>query len=130
MCAGKIHDYRLLKNEFPKELNLFLTKNVYVDLGYLGIEKEYKSLSLEIPFKKPRKSKKNPFPSLSSEQKKYNKSISQKRVCVENAIAGMKRYHILINKYRGKSKDKFDESIELCAGLWNFKIDFNKNINH
>ncbi len=118
----------MFKNEFPKELNLFFTKNVYVDLGYLGIQKEYKFLSLKIPFKKPKKSKKNPYPSLTLEQKNYNKSISKKRVFVENAIAGIKRYHILINKYRGKSKEKFDESIELCAGLWNFKIDFKKKI--
>ncbi|WP_037326570.1 transposase family protein, partial [Runella zeae] len=88
----------------------------------------YKFLSLKIPFKKPKKSKKNPYPSLTLEQKNYNKSISKKRVFVENAIAGIKRYHILINKYRGKSKEKFDESIELCAGLWNFKIDFKKKI--
>ncbi|WP_414706163.1 hypothetical protein [Runella zeae] len=54
--------------------------------------------------------------------------MRKKRVFVENAIVGIKRYHILINKYRGKSKEKFDESIELCAGLWNFKIDFNKKI--
>lgn len=84
---------------------MFFTKNVYVDLGYLGIQKEYKFLSLKIPFKKPKKSKKNPYPSLTLEQKNYNKSISKKRVFVENAIAGIKRYHILINKYRGKSKE-------------------------
>ncbi|WP_273212121.1 hypothetical protein [Runella zeae] len=56
--SGKTHDYRLFKNEFSKELNLFFTKNVYDDLGYLGIQKEYKFLSLKIPFKKPQKSKK------------------------------------------------------------------------
>jgi DDE superfamily endonuclease len=102
---------------------MFLTKNVCVDLGYLGIGKDYQLGSLEIPYKKSRKSKKNPNPSLSAEQKLHNKVVSQKRVCVENSIAGMKRYHILSVKYRGKSIKRFDSSIEICAGLWNFKVD-------
>ncbi len=39
----------------------------------------------------------------------------------------MKRYHILITKYRSKFKGKFDKSIELYVGYWNFKLDLKKN---
>jgi hypothetical protein len=102
---------------------MFISKKVCVDLGYLGIQKDYKLGSVEIPYKRPRKSKNNPDPSLSSEQKLYNQTVSRKRVCVENSIAGMKRYQILSVKYRGKSIEKFDSVIELCAGLWNYKVD-------
>lgn len=109
---------------------MFITKSVYVDLGYLGIQKDYQFESLALPYKKPRKSKNNPKPTLTLEQKTYNKTVSRKRVCVENSIAGMKRYHILCTKYRGKSIKSFDDSIELCAGLWNFKLDQKNKTNH
>ena len=92
-------------------------------MGYLGIDKDYKFGSFHTPYKKPGKSKKNPDPKLTSEQKAHNQVISRTRVCVEDSIAGMKRYHILCIKYRGKSAESFDKSIELCAGLWNFKVD-------
>jgi hypothetical protein len=102
---------------------MFAKKNMYVDLGYLGIGKDYTIGTLNIPHKKPRKSKKNPKPSLTDQQKTENQAIGRIRVCVENSIAGMKRYNILTVKYRGKSIKDFDESIELCAGLWNYKVD-------
>ena len=102
---------------------MFCNKGVYVDLGYLGIDKDYKLGSLRIPYKKPGKSKKNPDPKLTSERRAHNQIISRTRICVENSVAGMKRYHILCIKYRGKSVESFDKSIELCAGLWNLKVD-------
>lgn len=40
-CYGKQHDFSLLKNEFPPELPWFEKFNIKVDLGYLGIVKEY-----------------------------------------------------------------------------------------
>ena len=92
-------------------------------MGYLGIDKDCKLGSLRIPCKKPGKNKKNPDPKLTSEQKAHNQVISRTRVCVEDSIAGMKRYHILCVKYHGKSVRSFGERIELCAGLWNFKVD-------
>jgi hypothetical protein len=102
---------------------MFASKKLYVDLGYLGIQKDYQLGALGIPYKRPKKSKNNPDPTLTTEQKLYNQSVSRKRVCVENSIAGMKRYQILAVKYRGKSIERFDSSIEICAGLWNFKVD-------
>ena len=77
-------------------------------MGYLGIDKDYKLGSLRIPYKKPGKSKKNPDPKLTSEQKAHNQVISRTRVCVEDSIAGMKRYRILCIKYCGKSVRSFD----------------------
>lgn len=122
VVGGRNQDYGLFKKEFLKEQSLFEHQNVLVDLGYKGIEKDYKMASIGIPFKKPRKSKKNPDPKLTQVEKAYNQSLSRRRVCVENSLAGLKRYGILCVKYRGKSIENFDTTIELCAGLWNFKL--------
>jgi hypothetical protein len=50
----------MLKQEFPPELDWFTDINVRVDLGYLGILSDYRGERIDIPTKKPRKSKKNP----------------------------------------------------------------------
>ena len=93
-----------------------------VDLGYQGIATDYILKSLRIPFKRPRKSKSNPAPKLPQNKKDYNQSVGRARVCVENALSGLKRYGILSIKYRGKSIEHFDQTVEICAGLWNFKL--------
>lgn len=38
---GKTHDFSLLKREFPPARHWFKKFHVKVDLGYLGIAKEY-----------------------------------------------------------------------------------------
>ena len=120
--GGKTHDYSLLEKDIDPAENWFLKYGLWVDLGYQGIEKEFGCGDLKIPFKKPRKSKKNPDPKLTPEQKEYNRFVGKNRVVVENCIAGVKRFHILRNKFRYKSLQIYDETIELCAGLWNYKL--------
>lgn len=93
-----------------------------VDLGYQGIATDYKLHSLRIPFRRPTKSKADPNPKLPQYKKDHNQSVSRVRVCVENALSGLKRYNILTIKYRGKSMENFDQTTEICAGLWNFKL--------
>ena len=56
--SGHNHDYSMLKQEFPPELDWFTDIHVRVDLGYLGIQSDYSGDQIEIPTKKPRKSKK------------------------------------------------------------------------
>src|SRR5215813_14663312 len=58
--SGHHHDYSMFKQEFPPELDWFADIHVRVDLGYLGIQSDYRSDRIDIPTKKPRKSKKNP----------------------------------------------------------------------
>jgi len=89
---GKNHDYGMFKQEFEPGLNWFKNFRVYVDLGYLGFADDYKTRELHIPYKKPRKSKNNPNPTLTKEQKEHNKNVSSIRVKAEHAIGGMKRY--------------------------------------
>lgn len=118
---GSFHDYALLKEEFPPEFDWFSAFENWVDLGYLGIEKDYEG-KIKIPHKKPRKSKNNPDPKLTDEQKQENREMSKTRIFVENAIAGIKRYFILVHKFRNKRKNFEDDVIAISAGLWNLHI--------
>lgn len=120
--TGHNHDYTMLKTELPPELEWFTDIRVLVDLGYLGIQSDYHGERIEIPHKKPRKSKKNPKPTLTDQQKAENKALSQVRIFVENAISGIKRFNILVHDFRNHTKDFDDRVIAICAGLWNFSL--------
>src|SRR5262250_2476923 len=89
--SGHNHDYRMLKQEVPPELDWVTEINVRVDLGYLGMQSDYRGDRIALPTKKPRKSTQNPNPQLSDEQKATNTALSQVRIVIEHAIGGMKR---------------------------------------
>ena len=109
--SGHNHDYRMLKQELPPELDWFTDINVRVDLGYLGMQSDYRGDRIDIPTKKPRKSKKNPNPQLSDEQKAANTALSQVRIFIEHAIGGMKRYNILVHVFRNRKADFEDDAV-------------------
>jgi len=90
--SGHHHDYTMLKQEFPPEVDWFADLQVRVDLGYLGIKSDYRGDQIDIPTKKPRKSQKHPNPQLSDEQRAANTAVSRVRIFIEHAIGGMKRY--------------------------------------
>jgi hypothetical protein len=118
--SGHEHDYTMLKTEFPPEQPWFETIRAFVDLGYQGIQDDYVGENIEISPKKPRKSQKNLQPKLTSEQKTENQALSRVRIFVENAIAGIKRFNILVHAFRNRKANMEDDVIALCAGLWNF----------
>ena len=122
--SGHHHDYTMLKHEFPPDVDWFSDIHVRVDLGYQGIQSDYKSDQIDIPHKKPRKSKKNPHPELSTEQKAVNKALSQVRILVEHAIGGMKRFNILVHSFRNRTEHFEDDVIGVCAGLWNLVLSY------
>jgi DDE superfamily endonuclease len=122
--SGHNHDYNMLKQEFPPELDWFADIHVGVDLGYQGIQADYSGDQIDIPTKKPRKSKKHPNPQLSAEQKAANTVLSQVRIFIEHAIGGMKRYNILVHVFRNRKADFEDEAIGVCAGLWNLALSY------
>jgi len=119
---GGIHDYRLLKQDFAPGMDWFITFRLWVDLGYIGIQNDYNHFEILIPHKKPRKSKANPVPELTDEQKTENREMSSLRVIVEHAIGGIKRFGILTGKFRNRKERFVDDVAALCAGLWNLKI--------
>jgi hypothetical protein len=112
----------LLKQEFPPEIDWFKEFNVHLDLGFKGFEDLYSCQNLYIPIKKQRatKTSKN---ELNDQQKAYNKELAQQRIYVEHSIGGMKRYRILVNRNRLKSKKTINQVIGVCAALWNFTIE-------
>src|SRR5712691_8035871 len=122
--SGHHHDYRMLKQELPPEVDWFTDINVRVDLGYLGIQSDYSGDQIDIPTKKPRKSQKNPNPQLSDEQKAINKALSQIRIFIEHAIGGMKRYNILVHVFRNRKANVEDDAVGIYAGLWNLALSY------
>ena len=122
--SGHNHDYSMLKQELPPDLDWFADINVFVDLGYLGMQSDYRGDQIDVPHNKPRKSKKHPSPQLNEEQKATNKAFSQVRIFVEHAIGGMKRYNILVHSFRNHIENFEDDVIGICAGLWNLALSY------
>lgn len=119
---GSMHDFNIFKQEFTPELNWFENIQLFVDLGYYGINNIYVGENINIPHKNPPKTKSNPNPELTCEQKRYNSMLGKMRVIVENAIAGLKRYNILKNTFRNKINGFNDKVIAISAGLWNMMM--------
>ena len=110
---GKLHDKRFhdqddIAGAIPDEIP------IEVDLGFLGLHKEYDNICL--PHRKPKGGE------LSDQQKEENRALSQSRVVCENAFAGVKRYNAISAIYRNR-KAEFDDHLMLtAAGLWNFYL--------
>jgi len=112
---GKKHDFAILKEDVPPDV---LPKDIlkYLDLGFLGFEKEYPGSSVSMPKKKPIRKE------LTEEEKEANKKISSVRVLVENALAGVKRLRIVSDVFRGRKKDFDDQVMLISCGLWNYHL--------
>jgi len=110
---GKNHDYALFK-----ELNPQIPHNIinWVDLGFQGIEKDFPTLEVVIPKKKPR------CKELTAEQKGENTMVARVRVLSEHAIAGIKRLSVVTEVFRNKTLSFADTFMLLACGLWNFHL--------
>lgn len=123
LYAGSQVDMGILKDEFAPGKGWFRNLRVLFDLGFVGVDKYYEFGELVIGKKKPRKSKANPCPQLSGEQKERNKKVSGERIVVEHAIGRVKKYRILKNRCRLKCDDLKNRILGLCAGLANYQLD-------
>jgi hypothetical protein len=115
---GHQHDYALFKQEFDPTMPWFDQQTLWVDLGYQGLEKDYKPAQVLIPLKK----RKNSSESVKELKRAVNKRMAQVRIPVEHAIGGMKNYRIITQPIRLKALSLIDKIIETCAGLWNYKL--------
>jgi hypothetical protein len=115
---GHQHDYALFKQEFDPTQGWFEKQILWVDLGYQGLEKDYKPAQVLIPLKKSKTSSE----SVKELKRAVNKRIAQVRIPVEHAIGGMKNYRIITQPIRLKALSLIDKIIETCAGLWNYKL--------
>jgi DDE superfamily endonuclease len=115
--VGTAQDYAMFKVEFPPGLNWFKDHRVRVDLGFMGIEKDYQEFKeLFVPHKKKKKQE------LNMEQKETNRLLASKRIVVEHAIGGLKRYRILSDRLRMRNVELYNVTLGVCAGLWNFHL--------
>lgn len=110
---GKLHDKRFhdqadLAGCIPDEIP------IEVDLGFLGLQKEY--VNIHLPHKKPKGKE------LSAVQKEENRELSRSRVLCENAFAGVKRYGAVSQVYRNRVEQFDDRLMVTAAGLWNFYL--------
>jgi hypothetical protein len=88
-----------------------------VDLGYLGIEKDFPDQLSTLPYRK----KKNL--DLSKEEKEYNKNHSnKKRIVIEHTIiCRLKKYRIMSDIFRNRLR-KYNRISNIVAGLVNYRI--------
>jgi hypothetical protein len=110
---GRKHDYDVYKRDRPVTPKQVI--NV-VDLGYLGVEKDYPEQLSALLCKKKRNQHE-----LSQEEKEYNKIHSTKRIVVEHTICRMKKYKIMSDIFRNKLR-KYNIISDVVAGLVNYKI--------
>ena len=121
--AGSVHDYTLMKMIFDKNSPWFHKAKVWLDLGFHGADKHYGEKSrINLPHKKPRKSKNNPNPKITEAQSKDNQQHARTRVAVEHAIGGMKSFYCLTHRIRNHLNSIIDSIFWIPAGLWNLKI--------
>jgi len=69
---------------FPPQKNWFENVHLRVDLGFLGIAKDYLCQSISILHKKPRKAE------LTATQVAENKQLATERIAVKHSIGGLK----------------------------------------
>jgi hypothetical protein len=109
---GRRHDYSIYKNNHPVIPNQVV--NV-LDLGYLGVEKDFPEQLSALPFKRKRNQ------DMSQEEIDYNKIHSKKRIVIEHTICQFKKYRIMSDIFRNRLR-KYNKVSEIVAGLVNYRI--------
>jgi hypothetical protein len=109
---GRRHDYRIYKKNHPK-----LPKDVLsmLDLGFLGVEKDFPEQKSSLPIKKEKDHE------LTEVQKEYNKNHSAKRIVIEHAICRIKKYRIMNDVFRNRLR-KYNKVSDIVSGLVNYRI--------
>jgi len=112
---GSVHDYTAFKDSsagdsLPEDIP------IYTDTGFLGIQKDFPHLKIIMPKKKPKGGE------LSKSDKHKNQCISRKRIKVENALCGVKRFGIVNAPFRNHKENFVDLAMLLACSLWNFYL--------
>ena len=111
---GKKHDYGVYKHSHPVTPSQ-VESVVVVDLGYLGIQKDFPTVKSVLPYRKKRKSE------LSMEERRYNKKHAKLRIVVEHTICRIKKFGIIGSKFRNRLR-RYDVISNIVSGLINFRI--------
>jgi hypothetical protein len=110
-APGRVHDIEIRRRGPP------LPKDAHghADSGYQGYQKDHPAL--EIPYKR---TKKKP---LTKDERDYNHALSRFRVRVEHAIARIKRFRILSDRYRYPRTGHIVK-LSIIAGITNLAAGF------
>jgi hypothetical protein len=116
---GKRHDYDLFKRKHPP---IPPDVEIYADLGYQGMEKDFPEIKSRIPVKKPRGK------NLEKKEKKHNRKLRKERVVVEHVIGKMKKFNIMGTEFRNKVK-RYDDMTSIVSGLVNLRVMMNEGFD-
>jgi hypothetical protein len=111
--VGRRHDYKIYKKNHPDT-----PKDVesIVDLGFLGVEKDYPEQISSLPIKKKKGNR-----DLTIEEKEYNRIHSKKRIVIEHTICRLKKYRIMSEVFRNRLR-KYNMVSDIVSGLVNYRI--------
>lgn len=110
-APGRVHDLEIRRRGPP----LPKRAHAYADSGYQGLQQDHSGV--EIPYKK---TKARP---LTKDERAYNHALSKFRVRVEHAIARLKSFRILSERYR-YPRGRYDVKISTVAGILNIAAGF------
>jgi hypothetical protein len=102
---------------YKQDKTVIKCKFEIADRGYCA-----KNTKATVPFKKPRKSKKNPKPKLTTEQKIYNSAHNKERVEIEHTFVYVKKFKITSEKYRNRRR-KFKLRFNLICCFYNLDLE-------
>ncbi len=108
-AKGRQHDFSLFKESRPL---IHPDSLLLADSGYQGIEKHHKNS--EIPIKKKKGL------CLTEADKAHNKSLSKRRIFIENVNRRCKIFRIIKDVYRGKHKN-YSLTWHLVSALVNLR---------
>lgn len=108
---GAVHDKRIADEV---ECVYPLGTRLRQDAGFQGYEPE--GTLIEMPFKKPRKRE------LTTIQKWYNSYVASRRIVVEHAIRGIKRFRVIQHACRLKGYWVRDKIMNICTAVHNFRV--------
>jgi hypothetical protein len=90
---------------------------VHIDLGFLGVPKEHPEGLFSLPEKKPQGR------ALSDDAKTRNREQARRRVLVEHAIGGVKRFRAVADVLRNSLRRFADRLMLIACGLWNLHVE-------
>ena len=120
-ARGRRYDYALFKWRRPR-----LPDSVCLglDLDYDGVQNDYPGLYALVPYKRrsPGRGKRGvKAKELTCEQKAFNRWLSGERVVVGHTISRMKKFRIMVHKFRNRLR-YYDIMTDIVCGLVNLRI--------
>ena len=107
---GTVHDKKIADEENCQYPSIQL----FQDSGFQGYEPE--NVHVVMPFKKPKNRKLNAL------QKWFNQYVAQRRIVIEHAIRGIKRFHIVQHPCRLSGYWVRDRIMNICTGIHNLRV--------